>query len=94
MSTNNVQRKRSVIKSIKYDFIRHQLEIIIRNRKYSYLAVPESVYAKLIHAEFPDPIYWEDVHNKYPVVLEMPPIPKKIKRAPKKKSASKPDSVE
>lgn len=85
MAEKSIAQKRSVLSSIKYDSIRHQLEIIIRGRKYSYLSVPDSVYARLILADMPDDVYWEEVYNKYPVVLETPPLPEKKCRVVRKK---------
>lgn len=85
MAEKAIPQKRSVLSSIKYDSIRHQLEIIIRGRKYSYLSVPDSVYARLILADMPDDVYWEEIYNKYPVVLETPPLPEKKCRVVRKK---------
>lgn len=85
MADKDTQQKKSVISSIRYDSIRHQLEIIIRGRKYNYLSVPDSVYARLILSDIPDTIYWDEVYNKYPVVLETPPLPEKKCRLVRKK---------
>ena len=85
MAEKAIPQKRSVLSSIKFDSIRHQLEIIIRGRKYSYLSVPDSVYARLILADMPDDVYWEEIYNKYPVVLETPPLPEKKCRVVRKK---------
>lgn len=90
MSEKNVQQKKSILSSIQYDSIRHQLDIIIRGRKYSYLSVPDSVYARLILADIPDQIYWDEVYNKYPVVLETPPLPPKTCRVVRKKKKPAP----
>lgn len=85
MADKGDRQNKSVISSIKYDSIRHQLEIIIRGRKYHYLAVPDSVYARLILADIPDNVYWDEVYNKYPVVLEAPPLPPKTCRLVRRK---------
>ena len=77
-------KKKSRLDYIRYDSLRHQLDVGMCEQRFTYMGVPDSLYVRLLRAETPDEIFMQDIFNKYPVVVSADPKLPRVKRKKKR----------
>ena len=85
MASLKKRKSKSLIDLYKYDPVLHNLEVCFCYQKFTYMSVPDSIYWRMASAEIPDGVFMSEVFNKYPVFIEIFPIPVKRKRKKQKK---------
>ena len=85
-------KRKGKIDYIRYNPIRHSLDVGLCDQNLTYIGVPESMHLKLRCSDDPETIFMNEVFNRYPVVigpmpLHLKPItPSKLRQIQKRKS--------